>query len=152
MVTKVGLQTEFVNALQDLLELEFDAVEAYDAAINRLEDEHYKSKLREFRGEHRVHIRELSAILQKHGKSVPTGPSGKQWLTKGKVVLGSLMGDNSILSAMRSNEVDTVTAYERLNEYNDKWPDSVEILKRGLNDERKHKAWLESVISDATVL
>ena len=48
---------------------------------------------------------------------------------------------------MRSNEIDTNTAYERMNEYEDKWPDSAVSLMRGLEDERRHKAWLESVIA-----
>lgn len=147
MVTKVGLQANFVAALKDLLELDYDAIEAYEVAINRLENQEYKSKLTEFKKDHERHVSELTALLKKHNEDAPTGPSGKQWLTKGKVILADLAGDNAILVAMRSNEIDTNTAYERLNEFDDKWSDSVDILKRGLDDERKHKAWLESVLS-----
>lgn len=147
MVTKVGMQLSFASALKDLLELDYDAIEAYDAAINRLENADYKAKLTDFKGDHQRHTNELTAILIKHSENAPTGPSiGKQWLTKGKVVLANLIGDKAILAAMRSNEIDTNTAYERINDYSDKWPDSIDILKAGLADERKHKAWLDKMV------
>jgi hypothetical protein len=49
------------------------------------------------------------------------------------------MGDTAILAAMVSNEEDTNTAYERINSRTDKWSDAEEIIKRGLEDERRHK-------------
>ncbi len=147
MVTKVGMQSDFADALKDLVELDFDAVEAYEAAINRLDNIEYKSKLREFKKDHERHITELSDVLKSHNETAPTGPSmGKQWLTKGKVVLGEIVGDNGILAAMITNEIDTNTAYERMNEREDKWLEAVYALQRGLDDEKRHKAWLESVI------
>lgn len=146
MVTKVGLQTDFADALRDLTELDYDAIEAYDVAINRVDNIEYKTKLTEFRDDHRRHVEENSALLASHGEEAPAGPSGKQWLTKGKVVLADMIGDTTILVAMRSNEIDTNTAYERLNAHEGRWEDSLEFLSRGLSDERRHKAWLESII------
>ena len=43
----------------------------------------------------------------------PSEGDSKQMLTTGKVALASLMGDGAILAAMKTNEDDTVTAYER---------------------------------------
>jgi rubrerythrin len=149
MVTKVGTQNSLVDALKDLVELDYDAVEAYEAAINRLDNIDYKKKLTEFKDDHLRHIKEVSEALKRHGENAPTGPSiGKQWITKGKVVLGNVMGDDGILSAMRSNEIDTNRAYERMNAREDKWDDVIDVLKRGLQDEHKHKAWLDSVVED----
>lgn len=145
MVTMVGKQAEFGDALKELVELDYDAVEAYETAINRLENTEYKLKLQEFMNDHRRHIQELSDVLKKHNCDIPTGPStGKQWLAKGKVVLANLVGDKTILSAMLSNEEDTNTAYERMNERTDKWDDAKNALSRGLKDEEVHKEWLES--------
>lgn len=42
MVTLVGMQDDFGTTLKDLVELEYDAVEAYEAAINRLDNKEYK--------------------------------------------------------------------------------------------------------------
>ena len=149
MVTAVGLQSDFANALQELVELDYDAVEAYNKAIDRIENEEHKAKLIEFKEDHQRHIEEISNVLRKHGKEVPKGPSTvKQWLTKGKVILGNITGDSGILSAMRSNEIDTNYAYDRMIDRDDIWEDEIkEILKKGQEDEKRHKAWLDSVLS-----
>lgn len=146
MTTLVGIQDNFVTALQELVELDFDAAEAYLAAINRLDNLVYRTKLQEFREDHLRHIRELTELLQRHGEDAPTGPSAvKQWLTKGKVVLADLAGDHAILAAMKSNEDDTNTAYERMVAHKNKWLDAEDTLQRGLSDERRHREWLESI-------
>ena len=47
------------------------------------------------------------------GRTPPKEGDMKALLTKGKVVIAGLMGDEAILQAMRTNEADTNTAYER---------------------------------------
>ncbi len=143
MTTLVGNQTNFEDALQELVELDFDAVEAYEAAIERLDSDSYKKKLNEFKLDHERHIKELNAVLRIHKIKTVDGPSAKKWLTKGKVVLANLMGDRTILAAMLSNELDTNKAYEKVNQHEGKWDDAVNVLKKGYADEQKHKKWLE---------
>lgn len=148
MVTLVGTQANFADSIRELLELDFAAIEAYEAAINRLEDEDYKSNLKRFKSDHERHIEKLSNLLREHKEEVPQDLSStKQWLTQGKVVLANLVGDNAILKAMLSNESDTNTAYERMNERDDIWSDAIDILKSGLEDERRHKQWIEDSLS-----
>ncbi|MBS0351305.1 MAG: ferritin-like domain-containing protein [Proteobacteria bacterium] len=147
MATLVGKQAEFSDALKELCELDFDAVEAYKAAIERLENNSYKEKLKQFMQDHIRHTTELSQLLSQHQVKAPTGPGSKSLLAKGKVVLGGLVGDKTILAAMKTNEDDTNTAYERLNAHQGKWPESVQILARGLEDEKRHRAWIEEVLS-----
>jgi uncharacterized protein (TIGR02284 family) len=142
MVTLVGTQTNLLSLLKELIELDFDAIEAYEAAENRLENKEYKRKFAEFRADHERHTRELSQVLRDEGHDAPTGPSTKQWLTKGKVVLANLIGDKAILTAMRSNEDDTNTAYERAVNYEDKSLELTNILRQGLEDERRHREWI----------
>lgn len=140
MVTLVGTQDSFAGVIKELIELDYDAVEAYEAAINRLNSEAYKKQLSIFMEDHKRHIKELSELLTQHKEEAPQGPSTlKQWLAKGKVVIANIIGDAAILTAMISNEEDTNTAYERVNAREDKWEDSQEIIKRGLEDERRHK-------------
>lgn len=146
MVTLVGTQKHFTDAVKELLELDYDAKEAYEAAINRLDNHEYKSQMEKFKNDHERHIKELTELLKAHNEEYPTGPSSKQWLAKGKVVLANLIGDKTILSAMRTNEIDTNYAYERLYEYDDIWIDAKPIIKKGLSDERRHKAWLDDIL------
>jgi rubrerythrin len=147
MVTMVGTQVRFDEALYELCELDYDAIEAYKAAINRLENKEYVSKMEEFKQDHQQHVQEISNLLRKHQAKAPDGPSPKNILTQGKVVLANLLGDQAILKAMLSNEQDTNTAYERLNDHEEKWEDSLDILKKGLADEKRHKQWIQLTLN-----
>ena len=151
MVTRVGYQTSFIEAIKELIELDYDAVEAYEAAINRLEHSDYKNKLKTFKEDHQRHIQELSEFLARCGEEAPEASDNtKGLLAQGKVVLSSILGDSNILKAMLSNERDTNEAYERINSRVTKAldPTLVRVLAKGLEDEKKHKEWLKSVTSD----
>jgi rubrerythrin len=148
MVTFVGTQENFATAVKKLVELNLDAIEAYKAAIERLDNQEYKNKLSEFKTDHERHVRDLSSLLNIHGESAPTEPSAKHWLTEGKVALANLVGDNAILMAMRSNEIDTNTAHERVRDHTHKWKDAEELLNRAVEDEHKHKEWLNQALLD----
>ena len=146
MVTLVGFQENFADAVKELIELDYDAVEAYKVACNKLTNNLYKDKLKEFKEDHEKHIEDLTQLLARHNIIAHGGPSiGNQWITKGKVILGSLVGDNNILKAMLSNEIDTNVAYERMRIHENLWDDATSIITSGLEDEKKHKAWFEMI-------
>lgn len=149
MTTMVGTQKSFIEAIKQLVELDYDAVEAYELAINNLENIEYKQSLEQFKSDHNIHITELAAFLARCNESCPTGSdNSKGLLAEGKVKLASIFGDQNILRAMLSNEEDTNTAYERMNaritEASD--PEIKGIIARGLADEIKHKAWLKMTL------
>ena len=146
MVTAVGIQSEVLKAFKELCELDYDAVEAYNKAIEKIENTDYKAKLTEFKHDHQRHIQEITKALIQQGEEAPKGPSAKQWLTKGKVVLADLIGDKTILAAMLTNEMDTNTAYERMTKRDDLWAGAAAIVQAGFADEKRHKAWIESVL------
>ncbi|KAM9989503.1 hypothetical protein ACTFIY_005557 [Dictyostelium cf. discoideum] len=139
----VGSQKEFSNSLRELLELDYDAVEAYKTSIDRIRDPESKEMITGFMHDHENHIKELTDIFKKHNMDCPQGPTSKQWLTKGKVVLSNIIGDDGILSAMHSNEEETTKAYETLVNREDIWEDSEDFLRRGLEDEKRHKTGIE---------
>jgi uncharacterized protein (TIGR02284 family) len=132
-----------------LLELDYDAIEAYRSAIERLDDVSDKAQLGSFLADHERHVRELTPIVEGMGKRASKGPDIKQWLTKGKVVIMGLAGDNAILLAMKTNEDDTNRAYERATSRNDLPVDVRDVLERNLQDERRHRAWLEARLGAA---
>jgi uncharacterized protein (TIGR02284 family) len=147
MATLVGTQTDLNSLLEQLIELDFDAIDAYDAAIERLESQAFRSQLGDFRADHVRHTQELGAVLRQSGREPPTGPDIKRMLASGKVVIAGLVGDRAVLVAMKTNEDDTNTAYERAVN-NSVVPSQVKgILQRGLSDERRHRAWIEQQIA-----
>jgi len=144
MTTLVGTQKNLSDVLDALLELDYDAIEAYRAAIDRLGDPSDKAQLGSFLADHERHVRELTPIVHAMGKTAAKGPDIKQWLTKGKVVIMSLAGDHALLLAMKTNEDDTNKAYERATSRNDLPPDVRDVLERNLQDERRHRAWIDA--------
>jgi uncharacterized protein (TIGR02284 family) len=142
MATTVGTEKTIESLLEDLVQLDFDAADAYQAAIDRLQEARFRDRLREFKGDHLRHVDELSKALEKMGRTPPKEGDMKSYLTQGKVVMGSLMGDKAILQAMRTNEADTNTAYERAAAFHGLDAHLHQILERGLEDERRHCQWI----------
>lgn len=149
MVTLVGVQNSFSNALKDLLELEYDAAGAYELAIEKLQTEKYRDKMTEFLHDHNRHIGYLINFLKSKNISYPTGGDIiKSRLTKLKVELGSFTSsDVNILRAMFDNEKDTNVAYERMVNHLAKTNDIADFLANAFIDEKKHKLWLETAIN-----
>ena len=143
----IGKEENLVDTLKHLIALDYDAISAYQASVDRLESSRYRRALREFMTDHWRHIQELTPIVSEFGEAAPTHADAKVVLTKGKVLIGQIAGDKGILSAMRSNEDDTNLAYENSCARIDVPVNIREIFQRALMDERRHKAWLDRVLS-----
>ena len=106
-------------------------MDAYQAAIDRLENSGYRNALAEFKRDHLRHITELGDILSSMGRTPPKEGDMKALLTKGKVVIARLMGDEAILQ-VRTNEADTNTAYERAVNFKGLQANTRDVLQNGL--------------------
>ena len=139
--------SDVIDAINDLIQMEYDAAAGYEAAINRLESREYKEKLTEFLSDHRRHIAEETTLVTQLGGKPKHGGDMKMVMTKGKVLLADLWGnDKAILMAMKSNEEDTNAVYEKMSARNDMGEVAKNVMLRGLADERRHKAWIEAVL------
>jgi uncharacterized protein (TIGR02284 family) len=147
MATMAGTQKDLVDLLNNLIELDYDAIEAYRAAIQRLGVSSDQDQLRQFMEDHRRHVDDLSRIVQDLGAQPSSGADFKQVLTKGKVMIGQISGDRGILEAMKSNEDDTNRAYERAVPQAGLPSNVRTILEGNLGDERRHRTWLEQRIA-----
>ncbi len=137
--------TEITKVLCDLIALDHDAIDAYSQAIRRLKsDEQARGQLAVFKGDHERHVRDLIPLVQQLGGTPPSGGDFMRFITQGKVVLLSMMGDVGILRAMRSNEDTTNQKYEQALRTPGLTYEIRTVLERNLGDERRHRAWLES--------
>lgn len=144
MATRIGTEKNPVTMLEHLMALDFDAIKAYEAAIERLDSARYQAQLASFRADHERHVQELEPIIRAMGGKPPRGSDFKGLLTKGKVVLADMRGDEAILKAMKSNEDDTNTAYERALAHAP--VEARDVLQRGLEDERRHRSWIVATL------
>jgi|AntRauTorcE11897_2_1112592.scaffolds.fasta_scaffold17481_2 rubrerythrin len=144
MVTYVGSQDNIEDLVTALIKLEHAAGEAYDSAIERLDDVSLSSQVAELRQDHSRHMQDLSQIALALDVDIPDG-SAKEMLTQGKVVLADIMGDESILRAMGSNEEDTVTAYEKALQNNCCTAELKTICDQAHKDELRHRTWFKQM-------
>jgi uncharacterized protein (TIGR02284 family) len=146
MATRIGTEEASITMLEHLIALDYDALEAYDAAIRHLSNEDFKQQLAEFREDHERHIRELQPIVRDLGGDPPSEGDFKSVLAKGRVTLADLGGDAAILRAMKTNEDDTNEAYDRARGRTDVPEYLHHMLVRNQADEHRHRAWIEATL------
>ena len=147
MVTTVGTASDIINMLNDLIQLDCDAIQAYEAAINRIDDSEHQRQLAAFKNDHDRHTRELDSVVRGlRGKPI-NGASIKHVVTTGKIAFADMMGDRAVLQAMKTNEDDTNKAYERAASQSDLPQSAVRVIQAALGDERRHRDWLEKTIA-----
>ena len=147
MARAASHSSERAHHLNQLIALDYDAIAAYEAAIDRLDDERFRRQLAEFKRDHERHINYLSDQVRELGGEPAAGPDAKQILTKGKVVLADLAGDKAILKAMESNEEQTNAAYEKAVMQLKGDVATQNAVQENLEDERRHRAWLREAIA-----
>ena len=150
MVTATATATDRIaKHLNNVIELDFDAIGAYKAAIERLENEKYRSKLEEFLKDHENHIKTLTKLVKAQGERPSTSGDFKEILTKGRVMIAGLANDHAILRAMKLNEEQTNKKYEV--ESAEDYPEEIhDALTKGLEDERKHKDWIDKTLKSVS--
>ncbi|MGB1559892.1 MAG: ferritin-like domain-containing protein [Sinimarinibacterium flocculans] len=139
---------KIVDKLNKLIQLDYDAIEAYDAAVEKLQNPSYKEQVAKFGEDHIRHAEVLSALVDGYGGAAATGPDLKRLLTKGKVVIADLVGgDQAILTAMLANEEVTNKTYEAvLSDLGEAEAQTREIVATNLADERRHRAWMQQQV------
>ena len=89
-----------IATLNDLVQLDHDAVGAYGIAIHSASDESHRQALREFRADHERHIEEITRLIQDRGGKplqAPHLPTSVLKLAVQKA--GTLGGPKSLLLA-----------------------------------------------------
>lgn len=134
--------------LNDLLQLDHDAVQAYTLAIKELDNHDYQSTVRRFRGDHERHIRELTHLIRDYGGTpvdLPHIPTGVFKLAVQAV--GGVGGDRAVLLAFKANERQVRDKYQLATER--RHPDDVrDVLRRAADDEARHYAWALETLDD----
>lgn len=143
MVTLAGTQNTIKDLIEALWKLEENALEAYEETIERLDNESYARQVAEFKADHEAHVRALSALAESSGAETQDA-GGKALLTKGKVVIADMVGnDSAILNAMKTNEYETVMAYENALKKDFLTPELRALCEKALADEKRHRDWMD---------
>ncbi len=150
MATTIGLESDPRTLLKNLIRLEHDAIAAYDAVIDRIEDPGRAGTVRSFREEHEKHLEALGRLAAEHGARNPGQGSMRTAIATGKVNTANLAGgDGAVLKAMSTNETDTVAAYRNACGNAAAPEDARRFFEKALADAERHKSWMDTAADAA---
>lgn len=140
---------EIVEHLNDLIQLDYDAIQAYDQAIQRVDanDVDVRTDLEAYRADHERHITDLqNAIQSLGGEPQDVSRDLKGLLLEGFTALRSATGTVGALKAMRINEKITNRTYSRAADI--RLPlVARDVVARNFDDEQRHLAGIQAHIA-----
>ena len=137
-----------IAELNDLIQLDHDAVEAYTIAIDRVRDGSRRESLVAFRADHKRHIEELAALVRARGGLPIELPHPTGALKLAVQALGALGDDTSLLLAFKAVEGQVRDKYQRASRRLTSPTEVADAVARGAADEAKHYAWVESTLKE----
>ena len=138
---------EVLDGLNDLLQLDHDAMAAYDVAIAKLEDRDHADQIAGYRRDHERHVRELNELVARLGGTPANHPHATGPFKTALQSLGGLAGDKGLLMAFRTNELQVRTKYDAYASRAMLWPPDVKrVVDAAALDEERHYAWVADVL------
>jgi uncharacterized protein (TIGR02284 family) len=136
-----------LDRLNDLIQLDVDAVEAYGQAMKHIKYDDIRKKLGEFQDDHRHHIQRLTAAVREFGgEPVKPRPDLKGYLLQGFTALRSVTGTEGALRAMETNEKLTNRKYGEATELDLPTP-VMRIVRDNLAQEEIHLTYIQETLS-----
>ncbi len=144
----MALSTDkMIEELNELIRFDYDAIGAYNEAIDHVREMHVKDPLTRFRGDHERHVTELSAIVTRLGGKPVEKPGVKGIVRKTMTKVAGLMGTESVLKAMKSNEEVLNKTYAHHLSLD--FPEDIkETIRNNYGDEQRHLAWIEQALQN----
>jgi len=133
--------------LNDLLQLDVDAVQAYSLAMRQLESAVRRRTVQRYQADHKRHITQLKRLIRKYGGTpiavshLPTGP-----FKLAMQATGSVGGDKAVLLAFKANEHQGRDKYRRAADRKGLPADVARVLERAAADEERHYRWAEKAL------
>ncbi len=132
--------------LNTLIQLDIDAVGAYNQAIDEIDEPDVRDRLEGYRDDHEQHISDLSDIVVEMGEEpVERSKDFKGFLLGGFTKILSMGGTDSALKAMESNEKITNKKYAEAMDW-DFGPEIHGIIRKNLEDENEHLEYIERTL------
>lgn len=139
--------SEILEGLNDLLQLDHDAIGAYEIAIDKLQDRDHAAQIAGFKRDHERHIQELNLAIAGLGGTPKNEPHATGPFKQALQSLGGLAGDKGVLIAWRTNELQVRTKYDSYASKANHWgPDLKRLVDRNALDEERHYDWVTGAL------
>jgi len=131
-------EKDLIKAMSNLVQLDIDAVTAYDQAIKEIDDPIIRERLLNFQDDHRKHISGLSEEIRKLGKQPPEGSMDfKGYVIEAFAAIRSFTGLKGALKSMKTTEEITNRYYSEVVSW--EAPDAIkERLRSYFSEEKIH--------------
>lgn len=138
---------KLIAKLNDLIQLDIDAVEAYKQALKNIDDKSVYDKINQFCLDHERHIIDLSQAVRKlDGKPIERSQDFKGFLIEGFTAIRSATGTEGALKAMKTNEKLTNQKYHDAMILD--LPAEIKlIIEKNYADEKRHLDYIQSVLA-----
>ncbi|HEX6910016.1 MAG TPA: ferritin-like domain-containing protein [Longimicrobium sp.] len=147
MGTAPPATAEILEGLNDLLQLDHDAVGAYEIAMEKLQDRDHADQIAGFRRDHERHIRELNELVAELGGTPANQPHATGPFKLALQSLGGLAGDRGTLMAFRTNELQVRAKYDAYAARANAWPTHIKrVIDACALDEERHYRWVSDVL------
>lgn len=140
---------EIVKGLNDLLQLDHDAIGAYRVAVEKLENRDWAMQISGYLTDHERHLRELTEAIVGMGGTPMNEPHATGPFKQALQGLAAMAGDKGVLMAWRANELQVRSKYDRYASKAVFWPDRVKaLIDRNALDEERHYRWVIGVLGE----
>lgn len=138
-----------LRRLEDLAQLDTDAVQVYAEALEHVKDEDVRKEFERFQGEHKYHASTLSDTIVRLGGTKPdlkVDLMGRvaDWVT----AFRSMIGTKGPLHAMKTAENYHNKHYGEAAEWDVGDEEVATMLKRFFGDEKRHLAFVEERLGE----
>jgi hypothetical protein len=135
-----------VNNLKQLLQIDTDAIKAYEQALWHLDQQGIYEVLNQFREEYTFQVEKLSLVLSKLGIQPPKFEAIKGYFTEGFIAIDNFASMQDILEMMKSNEELITDFYTHASAWD--VPAEVEaIIQDILHKGQKHLEFINQAIA-----
>lgn len=139
---------DIIKKLNSLIQLDIDAIHAYEQAMKNVNEVSIRDQLAEFRNDHHMHFRELSSVVESMGGTPPEfSPDFKGFFIQGFTALRSATGTEGALKAMETNEKLTNSKYEEASAW-DLPIATLSLVRANYEDERRHLSYIQSALQN----
>ena len=133
-----------IEALSNLVQLDIDAVHAYDQALKEIDDPIIKDRLLKFQDDHRNHISGLSKQIENLGGNPPEQSQDfKGYVIEAFTAIRSFTGLKGALKAIKSVEEITNRHYGEVVSW-EAPAELKEVLRTYFSEEKVHLEYLTS--------
>jgi ElaB/YqjD/DUF883 family membrane-anchored ribosome-binding protein len=140
--------SEVLDGLNDLLQLDHDAIGAYEIAMEKLEDREAAAQIAGYLRDHERHVRDLNELIRSLGGTPHNQPHATGPFKEALQAIGALAGDKGILMAWRANELQVRSKYDAYASTANLWgADIKRVIDRNALDEERHYQWVSDALA-----